>query len=84
VLLRGVEAQLEEDVVVIDDIAERRESSVVKVAALVRRLHEETVFAHEEPGEVHRLVRMIRRAIGLEAVDADLGWLVQIPAGVRP
>ena len=83
-LLLIAQPELEEDVVVIDDVTKCRESSVVKVATLVRGFHEQAVLAHEEPREVHRLVRVIRRPVGLEAVDADLRRLVEIPARLGP
>ena len=47
-------------------------------------MFEEAVLAHEDAGQVHRLVRVIRRTIGLEAVDADLRRLVEIPSGLGP
>src|SRR5262245_34445777 len=53
-------------------------------AALVLGPHEEAILTHEDAGEIHRLIRAIRRAIGLEAVDAYLLWLVQVPAWLGP
>src|SRR5262249_60034802 len=78
------EIQIELDVVVIYDIHQSREPSIVEEAALVRRFHEHTVLPDEYSRQIRSLVGAIRRAVGGEAVDTDLGGLMQIPAGLGP
>src|ERR1051325_6575402 len=51
---------------------------------LVCRVHEQTILTHENAGQVHRLVNVVRRSIGLETVDADLRGRVQVPSRFGP
>lgn len=73
-LLRGAETKVEPSGVAPHDLHERRVSAVVVEAAL---------GARPESLERRRTVTAIGRAIGLEAVDADLLGLVHVPAGLR-
>ena len=54
------QSQTEPRVVVIDDVKQRREASVVIVTSLVSRVHEETILTHKDAREIHRLVDAIR------------------------
>src|SRR4029079_7081578 len=71
-------------VVVVHHVQERRESSVMIETSLVCGTHEETILTHEDAGQIHRLVHAIRSAVGLETIDADLRWCVQVPTWLRP
>src|SRR5207302_86102 len=73
-LLSVAQPQLEELVVVIDDRVEIREAAVVVKAALGVR--------HQSPKR-RGPVASVRRAIGLEIIDPDLGGLVCIPSRLR-
>src|SRR5438552_16328559 len=53
-------------------------------AALVLGLHEKSPLANEDAGEVHRAAGVIRRAVGLEALDVDVLGLVVVPARLGP
>src|SRR5262245_8661163 len=83
-LLLISQAEIELDVVVIDDIRQGRKAAVVKEVSLARGLHEEAVLADEYAGKIRGLVDVIGRAVGLEAVDPDGCRSVQIPAGFGP
>src|SRR4051794_41691147 len=63
--------QPEVPVVVVDDIAQGGEAAVVVVAPLAVR---------PEPLERRGAVVAVRRAVGLEGVDADLRRCVAVPA----
>ena len=76
--------KVEMRVVVINYIEQRREPAVVIEAAFVRRLHEQTVFSHEQPGEIHCLIDVVRGMVGFETIDSDVAWLVQVPAWFSP
>src|SRR5215213_972811 len=54
------------------------------IASLVCGIHEETILAYKDAGQIHRLVHAIRSAVGLETIDADLRWCVQVPTWLRP
>jgi hypothetical protein len=60
---------------VVDDCAERRETSVVIEAALLMR---------EESAQRRRAIAVIGRPVRLEAVNADLLRRVQVPSRFSP
>src|SRR5262249_54453790 len=68
-LLRAAETEIEMLVVVVDDVAQRGETTIVIEAALLVRPQ-----ASKRRGAVH----VGRRAIGLEGVDADLRGRMQV------
>jgi hypothetical protein len=78
------QAEVKQDVVVIDNVEECFEAAVMKITALVFRTHEHSVFADEYSGEIRSLVGMIGRPIRLETVNADVSRFVQIPSGLSP
>src|SRR5579884_646528 len=64
-------------------------------AALVLGVHEQTVLADKETGQVHRLVKAIgescssarqtiRRPIRLEIINADLRGCMEVPPRIGP
>src|SRR5262249_21323169 len=53
-------------------------------AALVLGLHEQAPLALEDARQLHGLVTVIRRAVGLEAVDLDVARRVRVPSGLGP
>src|ERR1041385_8904115 len=74
-LFRRREAEGHARVVMVDNLVQGRESTVVIEAALQ---------VSEEHADGRRAVPQIRRSIRLKAVDADFGRHMQIPAGIGP
>src|SRR5512140_2531189 len=70
-LLLRVEAEGKEGVVVVDDVAECGETTVVVEAALL---------VCEQPLERRSAVALVGRAFRLEVVNADLFRFVHVPA----
>src|SRR6266545_658681 len=82
--LLSCKTQVEPDIVVADHIQQVREAPIVIEAAFVRRLHEPTVFSHEQSCQIHCFIRMIRCSVCLETIDSNVAWLVQVPAWFSP
>src|SRR5689334_6568013 len=72
-LLLLSQIRVEEAVVMLDHVAQRRETPVVI---------ETTLFMCPEPFQRRRAITFIRRTFRLEIVDADLFRLVHIPTGL--
>src|SRR3954452_19597133 len=53
-------------------------------AAFVLRLHEKPSLADEQRRQIHGLVGVVGRAIGLEAVDSQLARGMDIPTRLGP
>src|SRR5215207_5885441 len=68
----------------IDDIQQRRKTSVVVEPPFVLRAHKQAALADEEGGQILRFVDAVGATVGLEAVNPDLFGLVQIPARLGP
>src|SRR5262249_27565216 len=85
VLLLGLaEMEAKSLVVAVHDVEQRGEPTVMIEAPLVFRTHEQAALADENAGQVHRPVAVVRRAVGLEAVDPELVGLVDVPARLGP
>src|SRR5215475_1078970 len=68
----------------IHDIKKRCKTAIMIKPSLILRTHEETALTDENGGQVLCFIDVVRRAVGLEAIDANLVGFVQIPAGLRP
>src|SRR5947209_924989 len=68
-LLRVAETEIEMLVVVVDDVDQRSETTIMVEAALLVR---------PQPSERRGAVHMGRRAIGLEGIDPDLRGRMQV------
>jgi len=76
-LLTLRETEVEAGIVVVGDIQERRETAVVKEAALRPRPEAAELRRNQGAADSPR-----RPTVGLEGIDAHLGWSVRVVAGV--
>src|SRR4051812_29730192 len=83
-LLLVRQPQVEALVIAVHHVQQRLESPIMIKAAFVLRKHEQSPFANKQAGQVHRLVCMAGRAVGLKAVDLHLLCAVLVPSRLRP